>query len=94
MTDDRTTTTTNEGQPHTTVVERRGSGAGILIGLAVLILVIVGAVFLLNQSQNDALKTDAQVEALDSVGDAADSVGDAAQSAGDAAGDAAESATE
>ncbi|MBA15514.1 MAG: hypothetical protein CMN73_04070 [Sphingomonas sp.] len=71
-----TETTTTEA-PHTTVIERRGSGAGILIGLAVLILVIVGAFYLINQTNNENAQTQAIEGAAQSVGDAADSVGDA-----------------
>ena len=65
----------------TTVVERRGSGAGILIGLAVLILVVVGALYLINQNNREAIKTDAVTSAADKVGDAAKEVGDAAKDA-------------
>ncbi|QIG80664.1 hypothetical protein [Stakelama tenebrarum] len=77
-----TETTTTEA-PHTTVVERRGSGAGILIGLAILILAIVGAFYLINQSQNERVETQAIQSAAQSVGDAADSVGDAVEGSTD-----------
>jgi uncharacterized iron-regulated membrane protein len=63
------------------VIERRGSGAGILIGLAVLILVVVGALYLINQNNREAIKTDAVTSAADKVGDAAKDVGDAAKDA-------------
>ena len=65
----------------TTVVERRGSGAGLLIGLAVLILVVVGAIYFINQNNRENVKTDAITEAAGSVGDAAKDVGDAAKDA-------------
>ena len=77
MADDRVTET-----PHTTVIERRGSGGTVLIGLALLIAVVVGAFFLFNRSQNDNIRTDA-------IAGAAKDVGDSAKKAGDAVSDAA-----
>jgi lipid-binding SYLF domain-containing protein len=74
---------TETGGNGTVVVERGGSGAGLLIGLAVLILVIVGAFYLINQNRNDAVRTDAVTSAAQSVGDAAGKVGDSAQKAAD-----------
>jgi hypothetical protein len=65
----------------TTVVERRGSGAGLLIGLAVLILVVIGAIYLINQNSRENVKTDAITGAAESVGDAAQDVGGAAKDA-------------
>jgi hypothetical protein len=47
----------------------------------VLILVVVGAWFLINQNRNDAIKTDAVSSAAKSVGDTADKAGDAIDSA-------------
>ena len=74
-------TETNEpraGHTHTTVIEeRRGGGGGLLIGIAVLILVVVGAYFLLNQSKNDNLQTQAITGAAKSVSDTAEKAGDA-----------------
>jgi hypothetical protein len=67
----------------TVVVERRGSGAGLLIGFAVLILAIAAAFFVLNEGRNDSLETKAVTEAARSVGDAADKAGTAAEKAGD-----------
>jgi hypothetical protein len=86
MTDHRvtetTTTTTGAPMPQTTVVERRsGSGAGLLIGLALLIAVVVGAFFLMNQSRNETIQTDAIAGAAEKVGESASQVGDAAQDA-------------
>lgn len=76
------TTTTRSNVPpvagtNTTVIERRGGGGGLLIGLAVLILVAVGAWFLINQSKQNSVKTDAVSSAAKSVGDTADKAGDA-----------------
>ena len=67
--------------PHTTVIERRGSGAGILIGLVLLVAVIIGGFYLFNQSNNENRKTDAITQAAKDVGDGAQKAGDAAQKA-------------
>ncbi len=69
--------------PHTTVIERRGGGGAILIGLALLIAVAIGAFFLFNKSQNDNLRTDAVTSAAKDVGDSAKKVGDSASKAAD-----------
>lgn len=70
----------------TTVIESRGggSGAGLLIGIILLIAVAIGAFYLINQSRNDNLKTDAITGTAKSVEKAAGKVGDAAEKAGDA----------
>lgn len=86
MSDDRVETTTHTTGPaaapgHTTIIERRGGSAGLLIGLALLIAVVVGAFFLFNESRNDTIRTDAVTDAAKSVGDGAQKVGDAAQDA-------------
>lgn len=67
--------------PHTTVIERRGGGGGILIGLALLIAVVVGALFLYNQGRNDTVRTDAVTQAAKDVGDSAKQAGTAAEKA-------------
>jgi uncharacterized protein HemX len=74
-------TETSTAPAATTVIERRGSGAGLLIGLAVLILVVIGAVYLINQNSRENVKTDAITDAAKSVGDAAEDVGGAAKDA-------------
>ena len=76
MEPDRIETNPN-GAPQTVIVERRGSGGGLLIGLAILLAGIVGAYFLLNHSNNDDARTGAVTSAAKSVGDAADRAGDA-----------------
>ena len=82
MSDDRTT---NEGgepvHTHTTVIEKRGGGSGILIGIVLLIAVAIGAFYLMNRANNDNAQTDAITQAAKSVGDGADKVGDAAKKA-------------
>ncbi|WBY08303.1 hypothetical protein PIB19_01875 [Sphingomonas sp. 7/4-4] len=73
--------TETDSGPSTVVVERRGSGAGLLIGLAVLILVVVGALYLINQNNRENVKTDAITQAAKDVGGAAKDVGGAAKDA-------------
>lgn len=80
MTDDRITETTTGPVHHTTIVERRGGG-GLLIGLALLLAVAIGAFFLFSQNRNEAVKTEAVRDAAKSVGTAAKKVGDAADTA-------------
>ncbi|TGX44562.1 hypothetical protein E5A74_07240 [Sphingomonas naasensis] len=66
----------------TTVIERRGGGgAGLLIGLAVLVLVVIGALYLINQNNRENVKTDAITQAAKDVGGAAKDVGGAAKDA-------------
>ncbi len=65
----------------TVVIERRNNGAGLLIGLALILAVAVGAFFLLNQSRNDNIRTDAVTSAAKTVDANAQKVGDAAQKA-------------
>ncbi|MBO9713533.1 hypothetical protein [Sphingomonas sp.] len=75
------------GEPHTTVIERRGGGGGIgmlFIGLILLAALVLGGVYLLNQNRNEAIKTDAISSAAKSVEKGADKVGRAAEKAGDA----------
>jgi len=75
----------------TTYVDRGGSGAGgVIIGIAVLALVAIIAFFLLNQSRNDNLRTQAVTGAASSVADSASS---AAKTVGDSAAGAADNAT-
>ena len=67
----------------TTYVDRGGSGVGgVIIGIAVLALVAIIAFFLLNQTRNDNLQTEAVTGAASSV---AESASGAARSVGDAA---------
>lgn len=83
VTAERVTETNGGGGGTTTIIERSsgGGGFGILIGFAILILVVVGAVYLLNDSRNEAVKTDAITEAADAVGDSAKKIGDSAEKA-------------
>jgi hypothetical protein len=74
--------TETDSSPNTVVVERSGgSGAGLLIGLAVLVLVVIGALYLINQNNRENVKTDAITQAAKDVGGAAKDVGGAAQDA-------------
>lgn len=72
---------TETAPAQTTVIERRGGGGGLLIGLAVLVLVVIGAFYLINQNNREAVKTDAITGAAESVSDAAKDVGGAAKDA-------------
>ncbi|MES2096279.1 MAG: hypothetical protein V4459_05930 [Pseudomonadota bacterium] len=63
--------------PQTVIVERGSTGGGvgtILIGLALLVAVAIGAYFVINSGKNDAKKTDAISRAADKVGDSAQKV--------------------
>lgn len=80
-TSERVTETASAPAGSTTVIERRGGGAGLLIGLAVLILVVIGALYLINQNNRENIKTDAIAEAAKDVGGAAKDVGGAAKDA-------------
>lgn len=73
--------TESDGGGETVVVQRGGSGGGILIGFAILILVVIGAVYLFNQNSRENARTDAVTQAAGKVGDAAKDVGDAAKDA-------------
>src|SRR3954462_10467531 len=86
---DGTRETVVERDSGTTYVDRGGSGmGGVIIGIAVLALVAIVAFFLLTQTRNDAIRTDAVTSAASSVADSASnapgSVGNAAQNAADA----------
>lgn len=71
-------------------VERSGGGGGIgavLIGIGVIALIAIIAFFLMSQSNNDAIRTEAVTDAAANVseaaGKAADGVAGAAQQAAD-----------
>jgi hypothetical protein len=78
MSDDRITQT-----PHTTVIERRGSGGGLLIGLAVLIVVAVAAYFMIARGDSETAKNNAITSAAKSVESTADKAGSAIDGATD-----------
>ncbi len=66
----------DDGRRETVVVERSGgSGAGLLIGLAVLIVVAVAAYFLVIQSNSETTKNNAITGAAKSVESTADKAG-------------------
>lgn len=68
-------------EPHTTIIERRGGGGTMLIGLALLVAVLVLGFFVYSMTRNDNLQTKAITGAADSVGAAADKAGDAVDKA-------------
>ena len=65
----------------TVVVERGGSGAGLIVGLLLLVALVIGGIYLFNQNNRENAKTDAVTQAAKDVGGAAKDVGDAAQDA-------------
>lgn len=73
----------SENEPHTTVVERGGSGAGWIIAVILVIAVIAGIYLFTQANQTEAIEAGAVSEAADQVGDAAQQVGDAAEQAAD-----------
>jgi uncharacterized protein (UPF0333 family) len=70
MAEDRITQT-----PHTTVIERRGSSGGLLIGIAVLVAVCVTAYFMFVGSSSEVSKNNAISSAAKSVESTADKAG-------------------
>ncbi|MDF0488738.1 hypothetical protein PX554_11405 [Sphingomonas sp. H39-1-10] len=80
MSDDRVTDT-----PHTTIIERRGSGATWLIAIVLAVGLVIGAMFLTNKSRNDTIRTDAVSGAAKDIGDSAKKVGDSAARTADSA---------
>ncbi|MCA1748386.1 MAG: hypothetical protein ABR601_10335 [Parasphingopyxis sp.] len=73
----------SESEPHTTVVERRGGGAGWIIAVILVIAVIAGIYLFSEFNQTEAVEADAVSEAASQVGDAAQQAGDAADRAAD-----------
>lgn len=62
----------------TTIIERSGGGgAGIMIGIILLVALAIGAFYLFNQSNSQTKRDDAIAGAAKSVGDTADKIGDA-----------------
>ena len=80
----------SEDAPHTTVVERRGGGAGWVIAIVLVVAVLIGIYFLTQTSAREAVETESITEAAEGVENAAGEIGDAAQQAGDAAQNAAD----
>jgi CHASE3 domain sensor protein len=73
--------TSDGGEPHVTVIERRGSGGAIFIGLVLFLAVAIGAVYLITQNQRQTAKDDAIAGAAKSIERNADKVGDAVSNA-------------
>ncbi len=72
-----------DNQPNTVVVERSGNGTGLLIGLALVVLLAIAAYFVINQTNNDNVRTDAVAAAAKDVGDSAKQAGGAVEKAVD-----------
>ena len=64
-------------EPRETVVVERGNGTSILIALVLVVLLAIAAYFVINQSRNDTIRTDAIAGAAKDVGDTAKKAGDA-----------------
>jgi len=63
---------------HTTVIERSGgSGAGLIVGIALLLAVLIGGYYLFARNSSETAKNNAITSAAKSVGSAADKAGDA-----------------
>lgn len=79
---------------HTTIIEtpRRGSGAGWVIAVVLIVALVVGVMFFMQRSGSETAKDNAITNAASQVGDAAQKAGNAAQQAGNAAQDAADNA--
>lgn len=82
-----TRTPTGETHTHTEIIrdapaERRG-GPGWAIFALLIVALIVGALFLMNNNSSEVAKDNAVADAANSVGDAAQSIGDAADKAAD-----------
>ncbi|HUQ13023.1 MAG TPA: hypothetical protein VM055_01970 [Novosphingobium sp.] len=78
---------TPSGEVHTshTYVDRdsRGGGSGWLIAIVLILAVLVGGYFLMQNQGSEASKDNAIAAAADDVGNAAQKVGDAAENAVD-----------
>lgn len=82
-----TRTPSGETHTHTEIIrdapaERRG-GPGWAIFALLIVALIVGAIFLMNNNSSEVAKDNAVADAANSVGDAAQSIGDAADKAAD-----------
>jgi len=63
---------------HTTVIERSGgSGAGLIIGIALLLAVLIGGYLMFVRTGSETAKNNAITSAAKSVGSTADKAGDA-----------------
>ena len=71
------------GTPTATVIERRGSGGGVIIGIIVLAVIAAVAYFLIDMNKGETRKDDAIAAAAGKIGDGAQKVGDAAEKAGE-----------
>lgn len=69
----------NDTTPHTTVIETRGggSGAGMFIGIVLLLAVAIGAFYLISSNNRQSAKDSAITSAAHSVEKTADKAGDA-----------------
>lgn len=78
--------TSDDGATHTTVIEKRSSGAGIMIGLVVVIaLIAVIAYFLFVADARDQQESQAVAGAAEQVGEAAQDTGRSISDAADRA---------
>jgi len=69
------------GTPGTTVIERRGGGGGVIMGIIAIALIAAIAFFLFDMNKGETRKDNAVTEAAGKVGDSAKKIGDAAEKA-------------
>ena len=67
---------TETNTPHTTVIERRGGGGSLVLGIILVALVAVLAWFLFLRGDQEARETSAIEGAATEVGETADQIGD------------------
>ncbi|AKM09736.1 hypothetical protein [Croceicoccus naphthovorans] len=82
-----TRTPTGDTHTHTEIIhdapERSRGGAGWVIAIVLIVALVIGVFFFMNNNSAEVAKDNAVADAANSVGNAAESVGDAADAATD-----------
>ena len=85
VTAERTVELAADSGGHTTIVERGGgSGAGLIIALAVIVFLAIAGWFLYNANRNDALQSAAVSDAASSIAGSVDNAAESVAGAADA----------